>query len=190
MRAQGVFKAETPQQREDHVASRGRVRAIVSELAGLEDERPFLFVLNFQVPGDPPLSLVFIFALPPLDPSKRDPFNLMFNQYVAFGGEGGGTAAGGPTFSTDSARGSDSTSVTGSRSAASSVSSDDGEEGEAEGVYSLSDFKNKRFKLIPSIVEGPSVVRWAVGAKPAILGQKVRQEDPRCLLFGRRSGGG
>lgn len=39
----------------------------------------------------------------------------------------------------------------------------------------MSDFKNKRFKLIPSIVEGPSMIKWAVGNKPTILGQKLTQ---------------
>jgi hypothetical protein len=33
----------------------------------------------------------------------------------------------------------------------------------AEGVLPLSDYRNKRFKLIPSIVEGPWVVKMAVG---------------------------
>lgn len=32
-----------------------------------------------------------------------------------------------------------------------------------------------RFKLIPSILSGPFIVRKAVGSKPALLGRKVRQ---------------
>lgn len=32
-----------------------------------------------------------------------------------------------------------------------------------------------RFKLIPSIVEGPFIVKKAVGNKPALLGRKLRQ---------------
>lgn len=32
-----------------------------------------------------------------------------------------------------------------------------------------------RFKLIPSIVSGPFIVRKAVGNKPALLGRKVSQ---------------
>lgn len=37
------------------------------------------------------------------------------------------------------------------------------------------EFCNKRFKLIPSVVEGPWPVRMAVGKKPALTGQKVQQ---------------
>jgi hypothetical protein len=36
-------------------------------------------------------------------------------------------------------------------------------------------FRNERFKLIPRLVEGPWVVRSAVGAKPALLGTKLTQ---------------
>jgi hypothetical protein len=36
-------------------------------------------------------------------------------------------------------------------------------------------FRNQRFKLIPRLVEGPWVVRSAVGAKPALLGTKLAQ---------------
>ena len=43
------------------------------------------------------------------------------------------------------------------------------------GVFPLSDFRHKRFKLIPQITEGPWVVQKAVGSTPAILGQKVTQ---------------
>jgi hypothetical protein len=37
------------------------------------------------------------------------------------------------------------------------------------------DFRNKTFKLIPRIAEGNFVVRKAVGAKPSILGKKLKQ---------------
>lgn len=36
-------------------------------------------------------------------------------------------------------------------------------------------FRNATFKLIPRIVEGNFIVRKAVGAKPAILGKKIKQ---------------
>lgn len=35
--------------------------------------------------------------------------------------------------------------------------------------------QHDRFKLIPSIVSGPFIVRKAVGSKPALLGRKVSQ---------------
>jgi hypothetical protein len=37
------------------------------------------------------------------------------------------------------------------------------------------DFRNERFKLIPSITAGPWVVRAAVRNTPALLGKKVVQ---------------
>lgn len=37
------------------------------------------------------------------------------------------------------------------------------------------EFRNERFKLIPCIVEGPFIVRQAVGTTPAIIGKKLRQ---------------
>lgn len=41
------------------------------------------------------------------------------------------------------------------------------------GALPLKDFRNKRFKLVPLITDGPWVVRTAVRSQPAILGQKV-----------------
>jgi hypothetical protein len=129
---QAVFEVEEGRDREDHIARRGEVAQLVAAVSRLQD-RPFVFLLNFQVPGDPPLCLVFAFALP--RPQEHQvgagPFWRLFSQYVAQ------------------------------------------EHEPPSGEFPLDDFKNKRFKLIPSIVDGPSVVKWAVGAKPAILGQKV-----------------
>ncbi|RHZ32788.1 hypothetical protein DYB37_004038 [Aphanomyces astaci] len=39
--------------------------------------------------------------------------------------------------------------------------------------YSL--YRNERFKLIPSIVEGNFIVKQAVGSTPAVIGNKLRQ---------------
>ena len=44
-----------------------------------------------------------------------------------------------------------------------------------KGSLPPSDFRNERFKLIPSITIGPWVVKAAVGATPALLGRKVVQ---------------
>jgi hypothetical protein len=41
--------------------------------------------------------------------------------------------------------------------------------------HSTDDFRDKRFKLIPSIVEGPFLVRKMVGNTPAIIGAKLQQ---------------
>ncbi|CAN0343527.1 unnamed protein product [Ascophyllum nodosum] len=43
------------------------------------------------------------------------------------------------------------------------------------GLLPLDDFRNQRFKLIPTVVEGPYIVRKAVGNKPALLGRKLNQ---------------
>ncbi|CAN0024007.1 unnamed protein product, partial [Hapterophycus canaliculatus] len=43
------------------------------------------------------------------------------------------------------------------------------------GLLPADDFRNQRFKLIPSVVSGPFIVRKAVGNKPALLGRKVSQ---------------
>ena len=40
-------------------------------------------------------------------------------------------------------------------------------------------FRNARFKLIPSVVEGPWLVQQAVGTRPALLGKTLRQRFHR-----------
>jgi len=40
-------------------------------------------------------------------------------------------------------------------------------------------FRNKRFKLLPNIVEGPWLVQQAVGSRPALLGKTLRQRFHR-----------
>ena len=42
-------------------------------------------------------------------------------------------------------------------------------------IVSDDEYRNARFKLIPSMVEGPWVVKTAVGNKPVILGRKLTQ---------------
>ena len=44
-----------------------------------------------------------------------------------------------------------------------------------KGALPPTDFRNERFKLIPSITIGPWIVKGAVGATPALLGRKVVQ---------------
>jgi len=41
------------------------------------------------------------------------------------------------------------------------------------GELPYEDFRNARFKLIPSIREGPQIIKLAVGNKPALLGRKL-----------------
>jgi hypothetical protein len=47
---------------------------------------------------------------------------------------------------------------------------------EEPGVFPATDFKNQRFKLVPTVTEGNWLVKASVpSAKPALLGQKVQQ---------------
>lgn len=96
-----------------------------------------------QVPGDPPLSLVCVFALPQDRRPETDgtAFWPLFDRFVDFG----------PVHSSSS-------HAEGSPAASSPT-----------GVFPLDDVRNRRFKLIPAIVDGPSMIKWAVGNKPTIL---------------------
>jgi hypothetical protein len=47
-------------------------------------------------------------------------------------------------------------------------------------------YRNNRFKLIPTIVEGNYLVRKAVGSKPAILGTKLKQHYYKVRLVSAR----
>lgn len=49
--------------RADHIAMRGQVKRRLEALKTLTDN-PFIFLLNFQIPGDPPVSIVSYYALP------------------------------------------------------------------------------------------------------------------------------
>lgn len=69
-----------------------------------------------------------------------------------------------------------------------SGSGDRGEEEEEAGAASrllerfvngTDAFRNARFKLIPSVVEGPWLVQQAVGTRPALLGKTLRQRFHR-----------
>jgi hypothetical protein len=151
---------DAPGGREDHVASRGRVAerlAALRELDARDGRPPFNFVLNFQVPGEPPLSMVIVFALPrDQRPAEDGNFWPLFERFVDFG----------PVHPEAGAGGSGSSSTT-SPSPSAPVS--------PTGVFPLDDLRNKRFKLIPAIIDGPGFIKWAVGTKPTILGQKLTQ---------------
>lgn len=52
-------------------------------------EPPFLFILNLQIPGDPPVSIVAIFAAPPeyhpnnaTSADMDDPFKKLWFEYL------------------------------------------------------------------------------------------------------------
>jgi hypothetical protein len=147
-----------PGGREDHIASRGKMAVLMEEiqqLKGRDGLPPFCYIVNIQVPGTPPLSFVQVFALPRRKKVGEDgaAFWNLFERFCEF-----------PLSSPPS-------TDTHTHTHAAATATDGG----SGGVFPLTDFKNKRFKLIPSIVDGPSMIRWAVGNKPTILGQKLTQ---------------
>lgn len=100
-----------------------------------------------QVPGDPPLSLVCVFALPRDRRPDTDgtAFWPLFDRFVDFGPVHSSCEGSGPASAPAPAAFSPT------------------------GVFPLDDLRNRRFKLIPAIVDGPSMIKWAVGNKPTIL---------------------
>ena len=157
-----VFKIppSAPGQREDHIASRGKMALLMEEiqqLKGRDGLPPFCYIVNIQVPGTPPLSFVQVFALPRRKKVVEDgeAFWNLFERFCEF-----------PL-----------SAETHTHTHAATAADDGGAGGNEDdaGRFPLTDFKNKRFKLIPSIVDGPSMIRWAVGNKPTILGQKLTQ---------------
>jgi Protein ENHANCED DISEASE RESISTANCE 2, C-terminal len=68
------------------VAQRGRARDRVEEIAR-NAGNPFQFIVNFQIPGDPPVSIVAFFAVPPyFEDSIKDAetrqFYTMFKKFI------------------------------------------------------------------------------------------------------------
>ena len=142
----GLHIASEGNARIDHIAKHHpRISEVLKDCGNYRfpgsNEKPFLLILNLQVPGAPPLSTVLVFALPysivrpTLSNPSRPPYALALERFCRF-----------PESKTNDA-----------------------------GEYPLSDYTNKRFKLIPSIVDGPWLVKTAVGNKPALLGQKLIQ---------------
>lgn len=87
-----------------------------------------------------------------------------------------------PPIRKQSSNASQSSNATGATSAAASASSSwkmpsdiTWPEPYDTGVFPPLDVRNRRFKLIPRIVDGPWIVRTAVRSQPAILGHKVVQ---------------
>ena len=115
------------------IVSRGRARARLEQLREL-DGAPFVMVVNFQVPGTPPVSMCAYWGVPRPAPSGEDPecaaARGLFERFIDI---------------------------------------------PENGDLGAEAFNNQRFKLIPRIDEGPFVIRRAVGSKPTLLGQKVRQ---------------
>lgn len=59
-------------ERLDHIAAIGRVKRRIEIMNGLPGN-PFVIVLNLQIPGDPPVSIVFYFLVPTTFYPGRNP---------------------------------------------------------------------------------------------------------------------
>ncbi|CBN79393.1 conserved unknown protein [Ectocarpus siliculosus] len=163
-----LYKMEAGIDRMDNIGSVGRSAKVVRRLA---KKGQFLVIVNLQVPGNPPLSMVLYYAVP-VPPGgvpeegaggKTTAFLDLFRRFVDLG----------PKHNSDEGDGS--------------VSEYD-EEGEGigdaggGGRLPGDDLRNMRFKLFPAILEGPWIVRKAVGSKPTLIAQKLT-----CRYFRTRS---
>ncbi|CAN0148017.1 unnamed protein product, partial [Ectocarpus sp. 12 AP-2014] len=163
-----LYKMEAGIDRMDNIGSVGRSAKVVRRLA---KKGQFLVIVNLQVPGNPPLSMVLYYAVP-VPPGgvpeegaggKSPAFLDLFRRFVDLG----------PKHNSDEGDGSVS------------EYEEEGEGiGDAGGGGRLpgDDLRNMRFKLFPAILEGPWIVRKAVGSKPTLIAQKLT-----CRYFRTRS---
>ena len=158
---------------------------------------PFLLVLNFQVPGNPPCSMMAYFAL---SGPRRRRLEALRARLQRRGGKGVGRdeakTQGGEGLVVDE----DGDEEDGEQGAGAGFSfppppqpavEEEAEAAEAEeGIDAREEkalrllaaflegddaYRNARFKLIPSVVEGPFLIRMSVGNKPVLLGTKLTQ---------------
>ncbi|TFJ85362.1 hypothetical protein NSK_003321 [Nannochloropsis salina CCMP1776] len=158
-------------QRKDGVYSRCQLLA--------SQPPPFLIILNFQIPGHPPCSMMCYFAL---CGARRQGLEKARERVRRRKAREGAVAA---------------AEIIGEEQ----EEGEEEEEAEEEGMEDLGggervqekreekkflrllaeflegddEEKNRRFKLIPSIIEGPALVRLMVGNKPVLLGNKLTQ---------------
>eukprot|EP00612_Vaucheria_litorea_P007592 CAMPEP_0171480574 /NCGR_PEP_ID=MMETSP0946-20130122/6156_1 /TAXON_ID=109269 /ORGANISM="Vaucheria litorea, Strain CCMP2940" /LENGTH=320 /DNA_ID=CAMNT_0012011831 /DNA_START=32 /DNA_END=994 /DNA_ORIENTATION=- len=140
--------------RVDHISNEGACAERVKQLTNSANP-PFLFITAIQVPGTPMLYLVMYWAIDPstLNPSTEKPndpslesfYNVM-RQYIKLPNQ--------------------------SEKVVDSYDDDDEEEAQEE-IEDSFPFQNSRFKLIPRIMNGPWLVKRAVGSVPCLLGTKV-----------------
>ena len=178
--------------RHDHVASRGLAKQRVEAITSLPSH-PFVIVVNYQLPGDPPASLVSYFAVPSLEELQNDPrfagypiekWYKLFEKFIDLPNEddrietwqnkNGTIQKVSSNSSIDPNEDEEDDIKTSNKSTFFKLPSDITWCGpESPGVYVKEDFRNARFKLIPNITDGPWVVKAAVRSKPALIGRKV-----------------
>ena len=142
-----IFRVEGERLRDDHILSKGRARARLEQLRRTSGA-PFVFSMCLQLPGSPPLSMVAYWGVAAPDPAAA------------------------ATPGQIAARNLFDRFIDIPISPEGGVGDNDDR---SEGDLLMTSLQNARFKLIPRIDEGPFAVRRAVGSKPTLLGQKVKQ---------------
>ncbi len=146
-----------------HISSIGLCKRRLDEYIASTPEgkkAPFLFIVNVMVPGDPIVNIVLWWALDQEMAEKMfmsDATKQMLEQYAAISSSGYERLDDkDKSVNIDSCSEADDSRV-------------------SKGLFPSRDFRNERFKLIPNIVEGPFIVKKAVGNTPALLGKKLTQ---------------
>ncbi|CAM9106074.1 unnamed protein product [Scytosiphon promiscuus] len=175
----------------DHIASRGTCRERVEAMTA-GDDAPFLFIMNIQVRGTPPVSMVAYWAVDrqgleeTATPEKLADGKPALNGAVGPAGaaRNGGAAKGTNGQAGGGARG-DGAKVSEQERIflgivdsyanlpVSSFGGDDCSMMDDAPPPPYSDERNTRFKLIPRVIGGPWMVRKAVGSTPVLLGTKI-----------------
>ncbi|CAM9116959.1 unnamed protein product, partial [Chrysoparadoxa australica] len=143
------FVIDAPIGRTDHIAVHGGCLETLTRLR-TEKKGLFIFMVQLQMPGDPPTALICYWGIPAglLDagacqglPEDRAKFAALLREFA-------------------------------------DLPQHEGEEDpEADialtGQFPLDDLRNARIKLLANILEGPWIVKKAVGGKPALIAQKL-----------------
>lgn len=153
----------------DHIAAKGRIKKRIEAIQSI-DEPPEILVTNFQYPGSPPISQVSIFVACPSirqisesDSDETKSYKRMWQQFTDI------------PIDDDQARLKYFEGTSPGSSWSSWISDVTWAQKDDLGVYPLSDFRNKRFKVIPRLVEGPWVAQTVMPSNiPCLLGQKVQ----------------
>jgi hypothetical protein len=164
--------------RHDHISSQGAMKARLEAVQTIE-EPPFVFVMNFQVPGDPPISIVSMYAVPPelsepisaADTPDMQAHKRMWQAFIDMPASEEERLAQCVRAEREAAEVAASSYFSGWK-APSDITWGTKDE---PGVFASTDFKNQRFKLVPTVTEGNWLVKASVpSAKPTLLGQKVQ----------------
>mmetsp|Transcript_13012 Transcript_13012/g.19629 ORF Transcript_13012/g.19629 Transcript_13012/m.19629 type:complete len:375 (+) Transcript_13012:187-1311(+) len=167
--------------RYDHIASKGLMKQRIEAVKRLQDP-PFLFILNFQIPGDPPVSLVATFALPrnmtePLQDDTDDmrAFKHLWSQYIDLPRTEDERLSKWEDATCDSQKVEAKSPPTGMLQAWGGPADISWPDPSEPGSLPYDDFRHSRFKLIPAMKNAPWVVLAAVRNVPVILGHKLVQ---------------